>query len=113
MIFTVLVGSLFYFGSHRNVLAQSSPATQAIVNATGCTLSADQQCTLTLNWPTGFADSSYAPVCTTTFFDNGSWTGQTLLQIESQTATSVTLDQFNNVDTNTVTTTVNCIGVHN
>jgi hypothetical protein len=110
---TVLVGSIAYFGSHQNVHAQSTAATQAIVSAAGCSLGSGDRCNKTVDWPSSFANTSYAALCTTTFYYDGTWENQVSSQIESQTVSSVTMNIYNNAYPGTVTTSINCIGVHN
>jgi hypothetical protein len=112
IMFIIVIGTLAYSGSHRKVLAQSSTQTQAIVNATGCTLAGGGSCSVTANWPGNFADNNYAPVCTAFVFDGGTPEGQVFVPVNSQSTGSVTVG-IHNSDPFTVTTTVSCIGVHN
>lgn len=113
LILVVAIGSLLYFGSQRKVMAQSTASSQAIINATGCSLASAHGCTTSVNWPSSFADSSYAGICSvTTYSGGGSDLGQSFLGITSQTASNVTVYIYNSQPFS-VTTTINCIGVHN
>jgi len=119
----LLLGLTAYVGSRSNVKAQSTAASQAIVNTTVCSLAANSTCTQTILWPSNFADSNYAGTCTISYYS----TSGTFLEVftaasvgptthgnqyQSQTASSVTLYVKNFFD-QTVTTKANCIGVHN